>query len=219
MYAIRTRAVTIGEETIQQVVGYTPEDSLHLVDWPSYILVNMEALPVPIPQRGKTGVLVYNETSGLVEARYFDRPLTPEEVFEEDLPALLSGMVYATRQLIREDQLTPEEVADLVGLYPDWAVGVAYKAGDLVAYAGNLYEVRSAHTSQADWAPDVAISLFKDHTPDGVIPQWSPREGSHDAYPMGYLVIHNDQVWESEMDANVWEPGVYGWVLYEESGG
>ena len=219
MYAIRTRTVTINEETIQQVVGYTPEDSLHLVDWPSYILVDMEALPVPVPQRGKTGVLVYNGITELVEVRYFDRPLTPEEVFEEDLPALLSGMVYATRDLIREDKLTPEEVADLVGLYPDWEVGVAYEIGDLVVYDGNLYEVVQAHTSQEDWLPSLTPALYKARTPDGIIPQWKQPEGDQDAYQKGDLVIHNDQVWESEIDANVWEPGVYGWVLYEESGG
>jgi hypothetical protein len=28
----------------------------------------------------------------------------------------------------------------------------------------------------------------------------------------GDKVSHNDKHWESQVDNNVWEPGVYGWV-------
>jgi hypothetical protein len=29
----------------------------------------------------------------------------------------------------------------------------------------------------------------------------------------GDRVTHNDQTWESTVDNNVWEPGVYGWQV------
>lgn len=35
---------------------------------------------------------------------------------------------------------------------------------------------------------------------------------STDAYNRGDKVRHNDAVWVSDVDGNVWEPGVYGWT-------
>lgn len=46
---------------------------------------------------------------------------------------------------------------------------------------------------------------------------WKQPEGEHDAYQIGDVVLHNDQVWECvEGDGsgnNVWEPGVFGWEV------
>ena len=36
---------------------------------------------------------------------------------------------------------------------PAYAVGVAYKAGDFVSFKGQVFQVRSPHTSQSDWPP------------------------------------------------------------------
>lgn len=35
--------------------------------------------------------------------------------------------------------------------------------------------------------------------------------GAQSAYAMGAKVSHNGKHWISTADANVWEPGVYGW--------
>jgi len=40
---------------------------------------------------------------------------------------------------------------------------------------------------------------------------WRQPTGTHDAYPLGALVSHKDEDWESTVAANVWEPGVSGW--------
>lgn len=51
-------------------------------------------------------------------------------------------------------------------LYPTWEVGVAYTAGEdrnppvKVQWKGKLYRCLQAHTSQVDWAPDMATSLW-----------------------------------------------------------
>ena len=45
-------------------------------------------------------------------------------------------------------------------LYPDWEVGKAYSAGERFVYDDMLYKVITAHTSQADWTPDVTESLY-----------------------------------------------------------
>jgi len=74
-------------------------------------------------------------------------------------------------------------------LFPSWAVGVAYAVGDRVAYNGKLYKAVQAHTSQADWTPDVAVSLYTEvaasgqgDTPDNPIPYNNNMELFKDKY-------------------------------------
>lgn len=62
-------------------------------------------------------------------------------------------------------------------LYEEWKVGIEYKTGNRRRYGDSLYKVRQAHTSQADWTPDVAVSLWEKiaepgqgDTPDNPIP-------------------------------------------------
>ena len=43
-------------------------------------------------------------------------------------------------------------------------------------------------------------------------PEWSQPLGEHDAYSKGAKVSHNGKHWISDLDANVWEPGQYGWT-------
>ena len=46
-------------------------------------------------------------------------------------------------------------------------------------------------------------------------PEWAQPAGAHDAYAKGSKVTHNGKKWISSYDANVWEPGVYGWEEYK----
>ena len=43
---------------------------------------------------------------------------------------------------------------------PAWAVGVAYKVGDLVTYGGVTYSCRQPHTSIATWTPPAVLALW-----------------------------------------------------------
>lgn len=46
-------------------------------------------------------------------------------------------------------------------LYEEWnGDSKTYKEGQRLNYDGSLYKVLQAHTSQDDWAPDLATSLF-----------------------------------------------------------
>ena len=47
-------------------------------------------------------------------------------------------------------------------------------------------------------------------------PEWSQPLGAHDAYAAGAKVSHNGKHWTSDLDGNVWEPGVYGWTEANE---
>ena len=107
---------------------------------------------------------------------------------------------------------TPEQALDAPSVYPAWKEGVQYTKADRVLYNGVLYEVLMEHTSQTDWTPEVAHSLFaKVLIPDpDVIPEWEQPDSTN-PYKKGDKVTYNGKTWVSLVDNNVWEPGVYGW--------
>ena len=41
-------------------------------------------------------------------------------------------------------------------------------------------------------------------------PEWVQPTGAHDAYAKGSQVTHNGERYVSKIDANVWEPGMFG---------
>ena len=47
--------------------------------------------------------------------------------------------------------------------------------------------------------------------PPPEIEPWVQPTGTQDAYNMGDQVTHNGATWTSTVDANTWEPGVFGW--------
>ena len=103
-----------------------------------------------------------------------------------------------------------------VELFPAWAIGVAYAVGARINYGGLLYKCAQAHTSQADWTPDATPALWvRVDDPGEDWPEWRQPAGAHDAYEKGYKVNHNEKHWISDVDGNVWEPGVYGWTQAE----
>ena len=112
------------------------------------------------------------------------------------------------------DDITATEYTDL---FSPWVENVAYKVGDLRQYENNLYRCVQAHTSQADWTPDATASLWsKVGDPMEEYPEWSQPIGSHDAYAMGDKVSYDNKKWVSTVDANVWQPGIYGWEEISE---
>lgn len=101
-------------------------------------------------------------------------------------------------------------------LYPEWKSGKDYTAGYRVNHNTTLYKCLQDHTSQDDWKPEVAPSLWaKVLIPDpNVIPEWEQPDSTN-PYMKGDKVTHNGKTWESGIDNNVWEPGVYGWTETE----
>lgn len=70
-----------------------------------------------------------------------------------------------------------------------------------------------AHTSQESWTPEDSPSLWVCISdPAEEWPEWSQPAGSTDAYGKGAKVSHNGKRWTSDLDANVWEPGVANWT-------
>lgn len=106
--------------------------------------------------------------------------------------------------------LDDTEAETVTVLFENWAVGVAYGVGDRRQYDGLLYRCVQAHTSQAGWEPPMVPALWV-RTSTEEWPEWIQPTGAHDAYAKGDKVSHNEKHWISSIDANVYEPGVYGW--------
>ena len=62
---------------------------------------------------------------------------------------------------------------------------------------------------------EVVTSEPEEPTGDEVA-EWVQPTGAHDAYDVGDRVSHNGMVWECTSPSNVYEPGVYGWVVVTE---
>lgn len=109
-------------------------------------------------------------------------------------------------------ELPDEDAIEASELFPEWKPGVDYIAGERVRYDGTLYFCLQSHRSQSDWMPGVAVSLWGEVLiPDPtVIPEWEQPDSTN-PYAKGDIVRHNGKTWESDVDNNVWEPGVYGW--------
>lgn len=62
---------------------------------------------------------------------------------------------------INDIPMTVEQSLDLAGYFPKWEEEKPMPIGYKVSYDGSLFEVIQEHTSQSDWNPRSAISLFK----------------------------------------------------------
>ena len=74
-----------------------------------------------------------------------------------DLPT-----AYAMRAVIEESvaSLDDETAVAVPSLFTPWTVGEAVNVGDRRYYAPRLYKAVQAHTTQADWTPDVTPALW-----------------------------------------------------------
>ena len=106
---------------------------------------------------------------------------------------------------------TDDETAlEMIELFPRWEVDLEVKVDERYQYNGVLYRCVQAHTTQESWTPDITPALWTRVSLEEW-PEWVQPTGAQDAYPLGAKVSHNDKHWISNVDNNVWEPGVYGW--------
>ena len=130
----------------------------------------------------------------------------------------LIELVKTSRPLV-----TDEFALQTIDMFPRWEDNVGKtitnddisKGYDRYQYNGKLYKCIQAHTTQADWTPDVTPALWVMVSLEEW-PNWVQPTGAHDAYAKDAKVTHNSKKWTSDVDANVWEPGVYGWTEFVE---
>ena len=115
------------------------------------------------------------------------------------------------------ESMSDEEILNYPDFVEKWKSGKSYSVGKRLEHNGTIYKVLQDHTSQDDWTPDAAPSLFtKVLIPDAsVIPEWEQPDSTN-PYMTGDKVTHNSKTWVSDVDNNVWDPGVYGWTEVEQ---
>ena len=122
----------------------------------------------------------------------------------------------ALREVMRVSARTlPDEEALIapIGYFDEWSATESYVVGDVRQYGEQLYRCLTAHEGQESWTPDVSPSLWvRIDDPSIEWPEWVQPLGATDAYAMGAKVSHNEKHWTSDVDNNIWEPGVYGWT-------
>lgn len=129
-----------------------------------------------------------------------DAPISQEE----------KDSIISYRQSLRD-------LTDTVHTAQDYQTNHEYETGDSFIYGGGLYIVITGHTSQEDWIPSELPALYRYMgeaellREDDMVPIWIQPSGAHDAYHQGDRVSHNDIIYISDINDNVWEPGVYGW--------
>lgn len=142
--------------------------------------------------------------------------LTPEEIeIKRNQEAEFKNQEINTTLLKEIARTTVTDLENNVDkyltIYDYYIVGRAYVIGEIIRYEDELYEVIQAHTSQYDWKPDILPALYKKVRL--TLSPWVQPQGAHDAYNIGDRVTHNGNTWESTVNANVWEPGVFGWII------
>lgn len=104
-------------------------------------------------------------------------------------------------------------------LYSEWiGDGIEYNTGDRLMYNDKFYKVLQDHTSQSDWTPDTASSLYVEIAdPSNEYPEFKQPTGAHDAYAKGSKVTFEGKKYVSLIDNNTWSPSAYsqGWQLVE----
>lgn len=121
---------------------------------------------------------------------------------------------HALRNIIEKAavSLDDSDALEAVELFPNWTEEGVYEVDDRVRYENVLYKCLQNHMSQSSWIPQYSPSLWvRVDNPVEEWPEWIQPLGSTDAYLAGAKVTHNEKHWISEYDANIWEPGVFGW--------
>ena len=119
--------------------------------------------------------------------------------------------------------VTDEVALTTIDMFPTWESVIGKQlTQDYITnqchrfqYNNELYRLVQPHTPQADWTPDKTPALWVKVSLEEW-PEWVQPAGAHDAYKKGDKVTHNGKKWTSSSDANVWEPGVFGWDEYKE---
>ncbi|WP_235837575.1 carbohydrate-binding protein [Clostridium sp. Marseille-P3244] len=190
-------------------VGNTPEQLRVLFSDPT------RTAHMVVQERGQTiaaydGYTAFYRTEIYTGQIYGVTMYKPEKTPEAQAEVQAAAVAVAQ---IQAQSLTDEQALTVKAIYPIWdGNGVSYQKDFYLTYNEELYKVLQAHTSQADWTPDAAPSLFAKVLPgqDGTgIGEWV-QPGSTNPYMTGDQVTHNGKTWESLIDNNVWEPGAQG---------
>ena len=146
-----------------------------------------------------------------------DRIIKAEIMAENSRAEEAQAVRTIFRELTRSRTLSDAAVLENRTMFEPWLPGVPVLKDAVYTYGDGLYRVVQAHTTQADWQPDNALSLFTRIAPPDEIPVWSAG-----SWGLGAVVRHKELTWQSMVPNNVWEPGapgVYDNIWKQSAGG
>lgn len=108
--------------------------------------------------------------------------------------------------------MSDEAALDSIELIAPWKIKEYVKVGDRRRFDGVLYRCVQAHTTQADWTPDITPALWVAVSIEEY-PEWVQPTGAHDAYNIGDKVTYNGNRYVCAVNGNVYAPDVSGWTL------
>ncbi len=119
----------------------------------------------------------------------------------------LAGLKAVTAKVLG---LARPEATDVL----EWIIGETVILGTRRMYEGVEYRCVQAHTTQSDYTPPSTPALWSVIIDPNDPQPWAQPAGAHDAYRLGDRVTHEGYIWESDIDANVWEPPTF-WTQIE----
>lgn len=70
------------------------------------------------------------------------------------------ALSYRSKIEAAASTMTDENALGSVELFAQWQAGRQCAVGDRLRYNGTLYRCVQAHTTQADWTPDITPALW-----------------------------------------------------------
>lgn len=172
-----------------------------------------------LEQKVKATYNILNETSremytGLV-------PQNKDELKQDIVLSekrLTTPLSIAFVKMVGKGEIDEVTASENASLFLEWDEKSSFNVNELRQRNGLLYKCLQAHTGQAGWEPENTPALWKlIGIDENGIPYWSQPISKEDSYMLNAETNHNNLIWVSDYDYNVWEPGVYGWHVKEET--
>ncbi len=120
-----------------------------------------------------------------------------------------------------EKIVTDEEILEFVDIIPEWKTGEEYKTKAVRKYQNQFYRCLQNHTSQQNYNPSKASSLWvrieEDEASDEEVINWFEPTSEH-YYTLGQLMRYTDgKIYKSLLAVNIYSPETYaaGWELQD----
>ena len=144
------------------------------------------------------------------ETRFIDSGSSITQVWDIVPDAGTPQDAAITLAMMQAEALSDDEALKVPALYPEWSGNsVVYPVGTRVLYNGTLYRSLETRTSTPTTSPIDSPQDWVKVLPSSygeTAPEW---ENGH-SYNQGDRVTRRGNIYESTMDSNIYEPGVFG---------
>lgn len=144
------------------------------------------------------------------ETRFIDSGSSITQVWDIVPDAGTPQDAAITLAMMQAEALSDDEALKVPALYPEWSGNsVVYPVGTRVLYNGTLYKALETRTSTPTTSPIDSPQDWVKVLPSSsgeTAPEW---ENGH-SYNKGDRVTRRGNIYESTMDSNIYEPGVFG---------